>query len=179
MQAWHNLLPTLVVGLLVGVAATLLVLALYRSRPERTGWIQLRPAISHWLGLFVSSAAVGVLLHIRLFVGSARADADTQMLIVLFLAAAAGIAAIRFAAKIRQTVRTDGYWRENHLDYASKQGGRVSQQLSNVVAMQKLVGGDTVIHFADGDWLAMDTQAKGLVPLCNRIMAASVQDEAT
>ena len=66
----------------------------YRTRPDTKGWRRVVPSPMHWTGLCLGSGMVLLFLYIRLFVGSARSDAQNQMTILtgLIVAFAIGVA---------------------------------------------------------------------------------------
>ena len=158
------------VGLAGGVASGLLVRALFRPPPERQGWHRIRPSGTHWFGITVGSAFVCLMLYIRLFVGSARVDAESQMQILTLLMLVFALCVLIVVLAFRAIVRADVRWRGTHLDYAASDGGRVTKNLAQVVGMERRWTGNVLIRFADGDTLKLDGHADGVSELCSRII---------
>jgi hypothetical protein len=101
------------VAVYVGVTLTLAALT-YLQRPNprvREGWHYLSPSAMEWFGLVGSFGLTLLLLWIYHFVGSARADAATQMIVLklLILAFATGTALVfytSFASELRWNDQT-------------------------------------------------------------------------
>jgi hypothetical protein len=92
------------------VAVTLILLTTsYLQKPHarvREGWHYLTPSAMEWVGLLCAAAMTLVCLFVYHFVGSARADADSQMFIlkILTVVFAAGTGVIfysSFASELR------------------------------------------------------------------------------
>jgi hypothetical protein len=78
--------------LIISTAAAVAVAALaHLQRPNprlRDGWLYLTPSVMEWFALIGCFAFTALLLWIYYFVGSARADAATQMMVLKWLIAA-------------------------------------------------------------------------------------------
>ena len=78
--------------LIIATVAALAVAALaYLQKPDpraRDGWLYLTPSVMEWFALIGCFAFTALLLWIYYFVGSARADAATQMMVLKWLIAA-------------------------------------------------------------------------------------------
>lgn len=170
MQWWINLLVPFIAGLATAAAVGLLVRALFRPPPERRGWRRIAPSGMHWSGVVLSAGIVGVMLYVRLFVGSARADAETQMQYLTLLVVAFGLCVLVGAMTIRSIVRADVRWRGSKLDYAAPDGSRITKDLAEVLGMKRGWTGHVLIGFADGDVLKLDGYAAGVSELCTNII---------
>ena len=124
----------------------------------------------HWFGVVVGSGLVCLMLYVRLFVGSARSDAESQMQILTLLILAFALCVVIGAATIRSIIRADGRWRGSNLDYPGPNGTIVSKNLAQVVGMERRWTGHVFISFADGDVLKLDGHADGVTELCSRII---------
>lgn len=170
MQWWINLFAPIAAGLAGAVAIGLLVRTLFRPPPERHGWRRIAPSGMHWYGTVLGAGLVCLMLYVRLFVGSARVDADAQMQILTWLILAFSLCALTGAAAIRSIVRADVRWRGTTLDYAGTNGRRITKDLAQVVGMQRRWTGNVLIGFANGDVLKLDGYASGVSELCARII---------
>lgn len=175
MQWWIDLLSPFAAGLAGATAIGLLVRALYPPLPERQGWRRTKPSSMHWIGVTGASGIVCLLLYVRLFVGSARSDAESQMQILTFLILAFAVCVVVGAVTIRSIIRADVRWRGNKLDYAGPGGARVTKDLEQVVGMERRWSGHVLISFADGDVLKLDGYADGVTELCSRIIEIDEQ----
>lgn len=170
MQWWIDLLSPFAAGLAGATAIGLLVRALYPPLPERQGWRRIKPSSMHWIGVSGSSGIVCLMLYVRLFVGSARSDAETQMQILTLLILAFAVCVVVGATTIRSIIRADVRWRGTKLDYPGQAGDRVTKDLAEVVGMERRWTGHVFIRFADGDVLKLDGYADGVSELCSRII---------
>jgi hypothetical protein len=94
-----------------GAATALLVGALARlatrSPPALGGWRYLRPGAMHWTGVLLGGGLVGLMLYVRLFVGSNRADAASQMAILSGLITAFASLSMVCLWQMTRIARTD------------------------------------------------------------------------
>lgn len=170
MQWWIDLLAPFVAGLAVAASVGLVVRALFPAPPERPGWQRIKPSGMHWFGIVGSSGFVGLMLYVRLFVGSARADAESQMQILTVLILTFALCVVIGAAALRAIVRADVQWRDKSLDCAGPNNSRVTKDLSQIAAMDRRWTGHVLISFADGEMLKLDGYADGVTELCSRII---------
>jgi hypothetical protein len=147
------------VRLLAIYAVTTLVLCglAYFQRREgrvREGWHYLTPGAMEWLGLFAGIGLTVLFLYVYYFVGSARADAASQMVALKFLIAGfgAGTAAVflgSFASELRwndDCIEQHRLWRQpKTIRFADIVGGGM-ENWSGCVAIEGANG--TVIRFS-------------------------------
>ena len=175
MQWWIDLLSPIVAGVAGALAAGFVVRSLFPPPPERQGWRRIKPSGMHWSGVVGGSGLVCLMLYVRLFVGSGRADADFQMQMLSLLILAFAICVLVGAASIRTIIRADVRWRGASLDYAGPDGARVTKSLEQVVGMERRWTGHVFIGFADGDVLRLDGYADGVTELCSRVIEIDEQ----
>lgn len=102
----------------VGFATLALQNSLLRSARRRhakvhDGWRYLTPGAVVWIALPLNLGFTGVLTYCYLFVGSARADAESQMLILFLLCVVFNLITIHIAYTVAvERVR----WNETHVE---------------------------------------------------------------
>jgi hypothetical protein len=170
MRWWIELLSPFGAGLIGAATIGLLVRALFPPPPDRHGWHRIAPSGMHWAGVVGGGGIVCLLLYVRIFVGSARADAEFQMQALILLTLAFALCVVIGVATIRTIVRDDVRWRGTSLDYAGPDGARIAKDLAQVVGMQRRWSGHVLIAFADGDVLKLDGYADNVTELCARII---------
>lgn len=134
---------------------------------ERDGWRALRPSTMHWVSLVLSGGITGLLLYIYFFVGSARADAATQMKILGGLVVAFGACTvISFATCFVAKVRWNGERIESWL----------GPRLRRAIAWRDLAGaefrepsGPIVLYAQTGEKLSIDPNCNGAEELCEEL----------
>jgi len=101
-----------------GLAAHALLHLLLRSARRRraevqNGWRYLRPGAVAWIGLPLNLGFTGLLTYCYVFVGSARADAEFQMLMLFLLCVGFSLITIHIAYTTAvERVR----WNETHIE---------------------------------------------------------------
>jgi hypothetical protein len=162
--------PT-IAGLVGATVVALLAAIGTRSAPDKAGWRRLTPSAMHWTGLLLGTGLLVLMSYIRLFVGSIRADAETQMSILTGLIFAFALGTISVAVAMiairRQAVR----WRGSHLFWRDGEQEQEAE-LSRVTRVGYNWLGRAVVGFDDGRRLAIDPYARGAQ---NLIDAAIVQ----
>ena len=139
-------------GLIGGWLATLFMgWALHKARcveADRDGWRAIRAGVPVWLPLALSAGFSLLLFYVYFFVGSARADAEQQMLIclILALAFAAGTLALAWGV-FSQAVA----WRGSELRIRPLLGAPVTKRLTDLQDVEyRQVSSLFRLTFSDG-----------------------------
>ena len=153
-------LRPIISGLVAAVVVAVLAALAGRAPPDKTGWRRIVPSGMHWTGIALGGGLVLLMSYVRLFVGSSRADAESQMTILTWLivglAAATIATALSMAAIRRRAVR----WRGARLIY--RRGGQEHEaDPAAVTSIRNNLLGQTVLGFADGSVLRLDPYARG------------------
>ena len=150
----------LVSGLIGAVIVAVLAAAVGRARPDRKGWRLISPSAMHWTGILLGGGLVLLMGYVRLFVGSTRPDADTQMMILTWLIVAFAVCTILTARSMitirRQAIR----WRGMRLVY-NRRGEERQVDLSTVSRIDHDLIGRAVLRLGDGAVLRLDSYARG------------------
>lgn len=173
MQSWIDFLSPLLAGLAGGTVAALLARLGASARPDRQGWHHIRPSMMHWLGLSGSAAFASLMLYIRLFVGSARADADIQMMWANLIIAGFSLCTLISLWQIRRIRRGDVHWRGTTILFTDTAGTERVKPMTQVAGMDRRWTGTVAVSFGDGSLLLLDQYAKGVPELWNRIVEAN------
>lgn len=153
-------LRPIIIGLVAAAMVTVLAALAVRASPDKAGWRRITPSAIHWTGILLGGGFVLLMIYVRLFVGSSRADAESQMTILTWLIALLGAGTIAvllsMAAIVRQAVR----WRGARLLY--RRGGEEREaDLATVRAIRNNWLGQAELHFASGRVLRLDPNARG------------------
>ncbi len=148
------------------LVAVCLVLSLlmylgYWARPGRHGWRRIEPSPMHWTGVVLGGALVLVFLYVRLFVGSARADAEEQMTILTGLIVAFTIGVAICVWSVVSIRRLALEWRGNWLAYSDRDGERIARSLDELTGIRRSPLGWLMLSFADGGIIKLDESARG------------------
>jgi hypothetical protein len=163
---YRQLLVLIVTGLVLSVLWWLG----YRARPKNHGWRRIEPGPMHWFGLVLGVGLVGLFLYIRLFVGSSRADAASQMQILTWLIVAFSIGSAIVAYDMARTKRLSLEWRGNWIAYSGQKGLRVSRTLDELVGVHGTLLGWVVLSFSDGESVRVSESARGTHEFCDVIV---------
>lgn len=158
-----GLLGGLIAAVLLGWAAK----AARRVEADRQGWRTLRPGVTIWGTILVSAAFSLGLFYVFFFVGSTRADAETQMMYCLVMAIAFGLgsAAMAYAALSRVVS-----WRGAKLRVRPLLGAPVEKRLDELVRTDfRAWSGLHVLTFADGYVVTVSPYEIGARDLLERI----------
>ena len=150
----------IIAGLIAAVLVAILAAAISKAPADKSGWRQIRPSAMHWTGILLGGGLVLLMGYVRLFVGSTRADAETQMTILTWLITAFALGTILVAWSVvairRQAVR----WRGSSLVY-NQDGDEREVHLSTVSDIGNDLMGRARLTFADGSLLCLDPYARG------------------
>jgi hypothetical protein len=150
----------IIVGLVATVLVAVLAAAGGKTALDKRGWRLIAPSAMHWTGILLGAALTLLMGYVRLFVGSTRPDADTQMTILTWLIVAFALCTILTAWSMitirRQAIR----WRGMRLVY-NRRGEERQVDLSTVSRIGHDLLGRAVLRFADGTVLRLDSYARG------------------
>lgn len=171
MTGWLSFLSPILAGVAgATVTAAIARRAMKRTVPDRLGWHHVRPSAMHWTALVGSSGAVALCLYIRLFVGSARADAEFQMqvlnLIIAGFAICIAITAWQVAAILRQRL----HWRGQQIAREVAGGELEIRSMRDVIEMHRSWNGTVRLAFVDGTVLKLDQYATSVHELWERVV---------
>ena len=157
-----DLLKALLAAIAGGVVTSILSLlvARARSRPDMRGWRHLKPSAMHWTGIGLGGGLCLLMVYVRLFVGSSRADAQTQMTILTWLIIFFGLLTIVTAIAMHAIQRRSVRWRGTSLSFTR---GSVTEQRNFDEVQQVRVNplGQAVVSFTDRSFLRIDPHASG------------------
>lgn len=165
-----NYLSPLLAGLAGAVGVALLARFGVRAYPDREGWRHISPSQMHSFALWGSAAFAGLVLYVRLFVGSARADAETQMMWANLIIAGFALGALVSLWQIRRIRRSNVHWRGTTVRFIDAAGHEQVKPMTEVAAMDRRWTGTIAVIFEDGSILSLDQYATGVPELCQQII---------
>ncbi|HEY6814223.1 MAG TPA: hypothetical protein VI168_01670 [Croceibacterium sp.] len=131
-----------------------------RAPADKAGWRRIVPSPMHSTGVALGTGLVLLMSYVRLFVGSTRTDAASQMVILTWLIAAFAIGTIGVALSMAAIRRRAIRWRGARVVW--RQGAReVTADLAAVAAIRGNLLGHVVLHFAGDEVLRLDPYARG------------------
>lgn len=152
-------LRPVVAGLAAAVVVAVLVVLTGKASADKAGWRRIVPSPMHWTGVLLGTGLVLLMSYVRLFVGSTRADAASQMTILTWLIALFAVATIAVALSMAAIRRQAIRWRGARVVW--RRGGRdMTADLAAVTAVRGNLLGQVVMHFEDGI-LRLDPHARG------------------
>ena len=158
----------LVILVCAASAVSMLISLASRSAPQVKGWRHLNPGPLYWTGVILGSGLSLLMGYVRLFVGSTRPDAETQMNILTGLIIAFGGLTIATAIQLVQLKRQSMRWRGNAIVHSTGKG-EVKRYLEDITNVYKRPFGHIVITFSDGTSLRLDPYATNASELLERI----------
>lgn len=165
-------------GLVGAVAVFALTALAARSPRDQAGWKRLVPSVAHWTGLVLGTGLVLVMGYVRLFVGSTRADAASQMTMLSWLLVVFALLAIAVALSTIAIRRRAVRWRGATIVW--RQGGRErSADLSTLSGIDGTWLGEAVLRFEDGVAVKLDPYARGAQELLERAQSVLDADAET
>jgi hypothetical protein len=151
-------------AVVIALASAALSRLARRAPAREDGWRSLEPSGLHWTRLIFAGALLLFLLYVRVFVGSARHDAERQMNFLTGLIVAFGIA-VAFCTRAIVRVRSLGFeWHGNTLAWRNGQGDRVVRTSDALRSVRRSVEG-WILSFADGESVELDGRAQGCAEL--------------
>lgn len=160
----------LLAGLAGAGTAALVARASLAPYPLRRGWKLVRPGSMHWTGLILGAGLVALCLYVRIFVGSARSDAEVQMRWLTLIIAGFALCIAVCSWQVRAILRAGVRWRGDVVAWNGPEGRDISRKLDEVVAMRRRWNGSAEILFSDGEVLKLDPYATTVPDLWNRIV---------
>ena len=146
-----------IVAIVVGV----LGLLGYRGAPKKHGWKRIVPSPMHWTGIFLGGGLVLLFVYVRLFVGSSRADAGSQMNILSGLIVAFTIGVVICAWSIIHVRRLVFEWRGDRIFYRGPRRTAVSHTFDDISGVRRTAVGWIIVSFVQGDAIKLDEHASG------------------
>ena len=153
-------LRSIIIGLVAAVLVSVLTALAVRAPPDKAGWRRIAPSGMHWTGIVLGGGLVLLMSYVRLFVGSSRADAESQMTILTWLIAAFAVGTIAVALSMAAIGRRAVRWRGARLLYR-QDGQEHEADIATVTAVRNTMLGQTELRFADGKVLLLDPYARG------------------
>lgn len=162
------------------LAVPVLLWALSRMQRREAAYIEhdwrcLRPSTMHWVGLALSVGLTGLMLYVYLFVGSSRADAASQMTILLGLIMAFGTSAVVMGVLCFQAVVR---WNDDRIE------SWLGPWPRGVISWRELAqaehdgpGSPIVLEAVNGKRLKIDATLDGAEELLQRIAPWIVRPE--
>lgn len=168
MIDWDLVRP-LLAGLAGGLGAALIGrLSLRRAVPDRLGWHHVRPGAMHWTALVLGAALLALMVYVRLFVGSDRADAAFQMRVLSLMIACLGALVAMTGWQVAAILRARLHWRDDAVAREGPGGALELHAMADVTAVRPSWTGAVTITFADGTALKLDHYATTVPALCER-----------
>lgn len=131
------------------------------TKRDAPGWACVTPGFSHWFALIGSIGIMGLMSWIWLFVGSARRDAQSQMMYAYILVVAFGIGATYCAYHISR-LRTECLrWRGAAIEFEEASGATRRLLMRDFQAFRRLISGYFELTFAGGAVIRLDPYADG------------------
>ena len=150
----------IIVGLIATILVSVLAAAVGKAPADKSGWRQIRPSAMHWIGIILGTGLALLMGYIRLFVGSTRPDAETQMAILTWLIVAFALCTVLTAWSVNRIRRQAIRWRGSRLVY-NRHGDEREVDLSTVSDIGNDLMGRAELLFADGSVLRLDPYARG------------------
>lgn len=155
---------------LVVTWALSVMVARSRAPVDAAGWRQLMPGAMHWTALGLCGGLFLMMLYVRLFVGSTRADAASQMTVLSWLTAGFGLGTLVSAWAVLAVLRRPLRWRGGKLAFTGPKGPE-QRHFDEVAQLGLNAMGQAVLTFSDGAVLKLDPNAKGASELLEKLRA--------
>jgi hypothetical protein len=171
-----DLVKALLAAIAGGVATSVLSLLVARAKspPDLRGWRHLKPSAMHWTAIGLGGGLCLLLVYVRLFVGSSRADAETQMTILTWLIIVFGLLTIATAISMHALQRRGVRWRGTRLSFTGSSGDE-QRSFDDVQQVRVNLLGQAVLVFADGSFLRIDPYASGASELLDLLEDRNAQ----
>ena len=161
-------LRNIVAGLAAAVILAVLAALGGKAPPDKAGWRSIKPSSMHWTGVTLGTGLVLLMAYVRLFVGSSRPDAESQMNILSCLIVAFALGTIAVALSMAAIRRQGLRWRGSRLVF--HRGGREHEaDLDAVTGLRTNALGQAMLSFGDGTTLRLDPYARGAAQLIEAV----------
>ena len=148
------------IGCVAAIVVGLLAAWQRTAPPDEKGWRPVRVGAMHLVGLWLGGGLWLLFVYVRLFVGSDRADAATQMMWLNLLIAGFAIMWLGTAYSAIATKAAAVRWRGQRLRYRAG-GARQERTFGEVLAVRRSALGWARIVFDDGYVVKVDPHAQG------------------
>ena len=153
-----------------GLLLTLLAFLGYRSPPDRRGWRRIRPSPMHWMVVYLGGGLVLLFLYVRLFVGSARADAEFQMNVLTGLIVVFGSGVVLCGWLVLRLRQMAFEWRGSTFAYNTPGGQRVTRDVAELTELHWTWMDWLVLTFPDGEMVKLDGNARGSLEFVHSVV---------
>ena len=166
-----DIVRALMIGLVCAVVTGVLsVIVVHMGKaPDSKGWRHIKPSLMHWTAIGLGAGLCLFMTYIRLFVGSSRADAATQMNILTGLIFVFGLMTVLTAIGMQKLFRSKIRFRGQSLVFTDPSGEQ-SLRLDDVQTVRTKALGAIEILFSGGQSLKIDPHAQGVDALMERLM---------
>ena len=155
----------LIITLAVLVIASAARVLWPRATFDASGWRAVLPGPLPRLGLTVGLALTLLTAWVWLFVGSRRADAAEQLLVLSGLNLAFGAATLLLAWHQGRVRRLELRWRGDELAWRDTDGGQHTRRFADLTSVARHPLHGVVLHFSDGARLPVDPLGTHALPL--------------
>ena len=149
-----------VYGAVAAIAALFAALSLMPkpgAKPQ-IGWRRLRPSRMHLTGVLLGGGLIGLFAYVRLFVGSRRLDAESQMAILFWLILAFTFGVLAVGCSMARIYRQGARWSGQTISFFDGKK-QASYEFADVATMRQTPVGSVVIEVRDGAKLPLDPYA--------------------
>jgi hypothetical protein len=173
MSIDRDILRHIVSGAIGFVVLAYLTNKSLRSPPDRDGWHRIQPSTMQWVALLGSGALASLMLYVRVFVGSSRADADSQMMAANGLIAGFFLSSAFVFRQIKITQRLNVFWRQSTLCFTTSDGRERLLPMTDIIGIRESWSGWLALRCKDETIIWLDQYARGTRELCSRIVEVS------
>jgi hypothetical protein len=123
----------------------------------------------HWFCIILGGPFLFLLIYIRLFVGSARFDAESQMRVLTWLIIAFSVGLSFVVYEMLRIRRTAFEWIGNNLAFSTSNGERISLSMDDLVDAHRAMTGWIVLSFGNGETVKLSPHARGMDELSQAV----------
>ena len=122
----------------------------------------------HWTGLWLGTGLTVLFAYVWLFVGSSRADAESQMTILFCLILAFGTVTIGVGLQTWLITKRAVRWRGKTIRFTSRATAE-TREFGEIESANQTIWGSFTVEFRDGAVLKLDPNAKGAYELISAV----------